>query len=158
MAVLFILLASAAQAQTFQVIHNFTGGADGGNPSGRLTIDGGGHLYGTSYSGGIEWPGGPGGVVFKVSPAGSGWLESPIYSFTQFSDGDDPAAGALFGPDGLLYATTSNGGTVFTLQPAATIPPSYVSPGPSTTSTAFRCPKTARPETSYSIARATSMA
>jgi hypothetical protein len=117
-----------AQAQTFQVIHNFTGGADGGNPSGRLTIDGGGHIYGTTYSGGIEWPGGPGGVVFKVSPAGSGWLESPIYSFTQFSDGDDPAAGAIFGPDGLLYATTSNGGTVFTLRPAATIPPSYVSP------------------------------
>ena len=125
---MLLLTAIAAPAQTFQVIHNFTGGADGGNPLGRLTIDGGGHLYGTTYSGGIYWAGGPGGVVFKVTPARSGWISSPIYSFTQYSDGDDPAAGVLFGPNGLLYGTTSNGGTVFTLRPGPTFPPSFVSP------------------------------
>jgi len=130
MAGLLILLVTAvpAQAQTFQVIHDFTDGADGAYPEGRLTIDGGGHLYGTTYSGGIEWQGGPGGVVFKMSPEGSGWISSPIYSFTQNSNGDDPAAGVLFGPDGLLYGTTSNGGTVFAMRPSPTSPPSFIAP------------------------------
>ena len=41
---MLLLTAIAAPAQTFQVIHNFTGGADGGDPLGRLTIDGGGRL------------------------------------------------------------------------------------------------------------------
>ena len=67
-------------------------------------------------------------MVFKLSPARSGWISSPIYSFTQYSDGDDPAAGVLFGPDGLLYGTTSNGGTVFTLRPAPMSPPSFIFP------------------------------
>ncbi len=43
---LLVMAIPTAQAQTFQVIHNFTGGSDGSNPLGRLSIDGGGHLYG----------------------------------------------------------------------------------------------------------------
>jgi uncharacterized repeat protein (TIGR03803 family) len=122
-----VLLASQAQAQTYTILHNFTGGADGGNPEGRLTIDGGGHLYGTTYSGGIQYDGGF-GVVFKMSPQGSGGVLSPMYTFNLESDGGDPAAGVLFGPDGVLYGTTSNGGTVFTLRPPPTFPPSFISP------------------------------
>jgi len=41
---ILIVAAVAVQAQTFQVLHNFTGGADGSNPLGRLSVDGGGHL------------------------------------------------------------------------------------------------------------------
>ncbi len=80
-----------------------------------------------TYAGGIQYDGGF-GVVFKMSPHGSGGVLSPIYTFNLESDGGDPAAGVLFGPDGLLYGTTSNGGTVFTLRPAPTIPPSFASP------------------------------
>ena len=122
-----VMIVPAAQAQTFQVIHAFTGGSDGGNPLGRLSIDGGGHLYGTTYAGGVPYDGGY-GVVFKMSPVGSGWTFSPIYTFSPSGDGGDPAAGVLFGPDGILYGTTSNGGTVFTVRPSATRPPTVLSP------------------------------
>ncbi len=38
------VLQAPMQAQTFTVIHNFTGGADGHNPSGTLSIDAAGNL------------------------------------------------------------------------------------------------------------------
>ncbi len=115
-----------AQAQTFHVIHQFAGVPDGWSPLGRLSIDGGGHLYGATYIGGIQytWP----GVLFKMSPEGSGWIFSPIYSFTPESNGGDPLAGVVIGPGEVLYSTTNNGGTVFTLRPSATFPPSFLTP------------------------------
>jgi len=124
---LIMLAAQSAQAQTLNILHNFTDGGDGANPEGRLTIDRGGHLYGTTYSGGIQYDGGF-GVVFRMSPVGSGWTFAPIFTFNFSSEGIDPAAGVLFGPNGLLYGTTSNGGTVFTLQPSPTVPPTVLSP------------------------------
>ncbi len=50
----FILLAIAvaAQAQTFQVLHTFTGGADGAIPVAGLTMDRAGNLYGATDAGG----------------------------------------------------------------------------------------------------------
>ena len=47
-----IVAAPAAQAQTFTVLHNFTGGRDGANPLDGLTIDRNGNLYGTASAGG----------------------------------------------------------------------------------------------------------
>ena len=38
--------------QTYRVIYNFTGGADGGTPTAGLVIDAAGNLYGTTGSGG----------------------------------------------------------------------------------------------------------
>ena len=38
--------------QTYRVIYNFTGGADGGQPTSGLVIDTAGNLYGTTTSGG----------------------------------------------------------------------------------------------------------
>ena len=34
-----LMMAGAAQSQTFQVLHTFTGGADGAGPVGGLTMD-----------------------------------------------------------------------------------------------------------------------
>jgi len=45
------------------VLYNFTGAADGGNPSGGLVFDNKGNLFGTAYNGGAE--GFSGGVVFE---------------------------------------------------------------------------------------------
>ena len=42
-----ILATQAAQAQTFKVLHTFTGGPDGANPYAGLTMDNAGNLYGT---------------------------------------------------------------------------------------------------------------
>ena len=80
MAIIFVLtfiLLPPAQAQTYQVIHNFTGGQDGAYPEAGLT-ERGGNLYGTAYQGG----GSNRGTVFKLARNGSGWIFSPLYSFT----------------------------------------------------------------------------
>ena len=55
LAIVFVLIVVApqpAQAQTYKVIYNFTGGQDGANPKAGVTIDGAGNLYGTASAGG----------------------------------------------------------------------------------------------------------
>jgi hypothetical protein len=44
--------ARPAQAQTFKVLHYFTGGTDGGTPTSSVVIDTTGNLYGTTSGGG----------------------------------------------------------------------------------------------------------
>ena len=68
----------SAQAQTFTVLHNFTGGADGARPYAGLTKDAAGNFYGTALSGGITSgsicnPQGC-GTVFKLAHQGAGWV------------------------------------------------------------------------------------
>ena len=126
---LTLVLAQSARAQTYQVIHNFTGGKDGLIPETGLTIDKAGNLYGTTIAGGGA--GGGYGTVFKLTHKNSGWVFTPLYSFAGGNDGADPQARVVFGPDGSLYGTTAEGGggngcggqgcgTVFRLRPAST--------------------------------------
>ncbi len=115
--VLFILINLAmatAQAQTYQVIHNFTGGLDGAQPSAGVTLDRAGNLYGTATLGGSH----DHGTVFQLRRSGSSWTLSPLYSFKDNGDGNDPIARVVFGPNGSLYGTTY-GGTVYNLRPPA---------------------------------------
>ena len=42
----------SASAQTFSVLHNFTGFQDGATPYAGVTIDAAGNLYGTTAAGG----------------------------------------------------------------------------------------------------------
>ena len=60
-----ILAVPAAHAETFRVLHTFTGYGDGGEPIAGLTLDRAGNLYGTTSGGGA------GGTVFKLSHVGS---------------------------------------------------------------------------------------
>jgi len=39
-------------SRTLNVLYNFTGGSDGGNPDAALNIDAAGNLYGTTQNGG----------------------------------------------------------------------------------------------------------
>jgi len=108
----------SADAQTFTIIHTFTGQHDGENPIAGLTIGGSGTLYGTTSQGGL----GDGGVVFKMTLTAGGWVLVPIYEFARENDGSDPWAGVTIGPNGALYGTTQSGGpagygTVFELAP-----------------------------------------
>jgi len=64
-AAVLLVLTSVAHAQSFQVIHSFTGGADGANPHAGLTIDAAGRLYGTTYKGG-DCDKCPGGLVTQL--------------------------------------------------------------------------------------------
>jgi uncharacterized repeat protein (TIGR03803 family) len=115
---LAILLSAAMQAQTFTVLHTFTGANDGDEPQASLTLDGAGNLYGTaSYGGSVGM-----GTVFKLTDRPSGWALTTLYSFSGGSDGAIPLGGVIFGPDGSLYGDTSAGGdsgygTVFNLKP-----------------------------------------
>jgi len=115
-----IIAAPAIQAQTFTVLHAFTGYGDGGEPIAGLTMDRAGNLYGTTSEGGAAGV----GTVFKLVHAKSGWVLYTLYAFKGGQDGANPQARVLFGPDGTLYGTTSYGGagsgTVFNLRPPAT--------------------------------------
>jgi len=106
----------ASPAPTFKVLHNFTGGQDGGNPIAGMTIRGG-NLYGTASDGGTGY-----GTVYQLKHTGSKWIFNLLYSFTSGNDGANPAARVIFGPNGTLYGTTAQGGTygygtVFNLRP-----------------------------------------
>jgi uncharacterized repeat protein (TIGR03803 family) len=98
------------------VLYTFTGGADGSLPLGGVTFDDAGNLYGTTAHGGD--PNCRCGVVYKLTPSGTGWTFSILHSFTGGHDGALPAASLVFG--GILFGTTvgrgSYGrGTAFTL-------------------------------------------
>jgi uncharacterized repeat protein (TIGR03803 family) len=100
-----------SHAQTFSVIHNFTGGSDGGNPLAGFTIDGAGYLYGTTNAGGASGV----GTVFKVTGKGK---EIVLHSFTGGADGANPESSLVMDVAGNLYGTTiaggaSGAGTVF---------------------------------------------
>jgi uncharacterized repeat protein (TIGR03803 family) len=100
-------------------IHDFAGGpSDGGLPSTTLILDSNGALYGTTFEGGSGPCGGftsGCGAVFKLSPpasAGGVWTPSILYGFTTANDdGVAPAGSLLFGAGGVLYGTTTVGGT-----------------------------------------------
>jgi uncharacterized repeat protein (TIGR03803 family) len=111
--VLIVVMPQPAQAQTFTVIHNFSGGEDGASPYAGVTLDGAGNVYGTANSGGIGY-----GTVYKLK--NRVWTLDPLYEFTGGSDGANPEARVIFGPNGTLYGTTVTGG-VFNLRPYPTV-------------------------------------
>ncbi len=92
-----------AQAQTLNIVHNFTGGGDGGNPVAGFMMSSSGALYGTASSGGASGL----GVVFKVSGKGN---ENVLHSFAGGSDGAAPNGGVIEDAAGALFGTTTAGG------------------------------------------------
>ncbi len=96
----------AARAQTYTVIHNFTGGIDGADPQAGLAMDRAGDFYGTTNGGGAKYL----GAVFKLKYHGSAWVLSTLYSFGEVEfDGADPQGRVSIGADGTLYGTTITG-------------------------------------------------
>jgi uncharacterized repeat protein (TIGR03803 family) len=120
--VLLLIAPCPAQAQTETILHDFTGGSDGGEPMGRLTPDAAGNFYGTTDIGGLGY-----GTVYKLSPNGSGgWSETVLHAFTNWLDGGYPFFTSLiFDSQGNLYGTTTGGGptghgVAFELSPKGT--------------------------------------
>ena len=115
-------LTPTAQGQwTETILYQFTGGNDGAWPMSGVIFDGAGNLYGTASNGGIGTT--YCGTAFRLTPSGSGWVETTLYNFGQGSnDACQPAAGLTFDGAGNLFGTTSCGGpatngTVFELTP-----------------------------------------
>jgi uncharacterized repeat protein (TIGR03803 family) len=98
------------------VLYRFTGGNDGGNPTGDLMFDSAGNIYGTTWDGGTNNQ----GTVFKLARSGSNWTESVLYSFNEPTDGRSPQSGVIADAAGNLLGTAMWGGpdsygTVFEL-------------------------------------------
>lgn len=107
----FLFLATMSlqvRAQTYKVIYNFTGkGSDGATPYGGPVLDQEGNLYGTTYTGGTDGA----GSVYRLSPNGSSWTYTSLYSFKSGPDGAGPAFGSLAtASNGTLFGTTEGGG------------------------------------------------
>ena len=93
-----------------KILYSFRGGKDGSDPRGTLVENKKGALFGTTFYGGSSNCGGGCGTVFKLTPSGSGYKKSIIYSFAGGLDGANPAAGLLMDKSGALYGTTYEGG------------------------------------------------
>jgi len=129
---LTLIAMQPAQAQTFTILHSFTGGSDGEYPYAGVAIDRGGHLYGTTTGGGILGDNCSSynfgcGVAFELSQRNSNWIFTPLYSFQGgadgaipyyplhdflggSNDGEYPYGGVALDASGNLYGTTANGG------------------------------------------------
>jgi uncharacterized repeat protein (TIGR03803 family) len=126
--------ALTTQAQTFTIIHNFTGQQDGGVPTTGLAIDAAGNLYGTTRQGGQtqggNCPGQGCGVAFKMTKRDGNWLLTPLCN--NCMTGSLPSSRPAIAPNGILYGTTLYGGifdqgVLYQLQPPAQPPRSILS-------------------------------
>ncbi len=112
--------------QSYRVLYNFTGGADGASPTTGLVVDAAGNLYGTTSVGG---PFGL-GTAFKLTPGASGWRFTRLYSFSG-ANGSFPDSTLVRGTDGTLFGTGGGGGlgdgVLFGLSPPGNILPSVFS-------------------------------
>jgi uncharacterized repeat protein (TIGR03803 family) len=98
----------AADGSNYSVLHFFTGGIDGANPSSGLIADSAGNLYGVAGAGGGNGCFGSGcGTVFEVAPDGTSFLQ--LHAFNG-ADGSYPSGDLLLGNDGYLYGATDQGG------------------------------------------------
>ena len=107
---------------TSTAVYSFMGGPnDGCFPVSPLTVDAGGILYGTTFTGAGTAPCSYGsnlfpgcGTVFQLTPpatVGAAWTETVIYRFTGTNgDGAFPVAGVVLGKNGVLFGTTTFGG------------------------------------------------
>jgi uncharacterized repeat protein (TIGR03803 family) len=100
-----VLSLQPAAAQTYTVLHAFTGHPDGDTPLAGVTLDGRGNIYGTAAGGGI---GGnyQKGTVWKIDGNG---VFSVLYTFTG-GVGSGPDTALLLDRKGNLYGTTQAGG------------------------------------------------
>ena len=91
-------------AGVFTVLYTFTGGADGGLPTGRLTIDANGNLHGVTELGGDSKCNC--GVVFRLDSSGN---ETVVHKFFGGGGGSFPQVG-LLDVGGTLYGTAGGSG------------------------------------------------
>jgi len=103
----FQLTPNADGTWTEHVLHQFTGGKDGGVPFAGVTFDKAGNLYGTTTKGGAAGY----GVVYKMTPnSNGGWSYRVLHAFVD-KPGANPLSGIILDSAGNLYGTTGGDGT-----------------------------------------------
>ncbi|MBV9992449.1 MAG: hypothetical protein JOZ72_14300 [Alphaproteobacteria bacterium] len=121
------MLASRADAATLKTIHDFCGAFDcagGVVPTGGVTMDASGTLYGATYNGGPDGY----GTVYALTPNGDGtWTHQVVHTFCSepdCADGGNPTGHLVLDTNGALYGVTNFGGkgrvgSIFRLSPNA---------------------------------------
>jgi uncharacterized repeat protein (TIGR03803 family) len=110
-----LLVTDAWAVSKVKILHTFQGGKDGARPWATLLLDDKtGTLYGTTEDGGNQscqnsFDTGC-GIVFSLTPSGTGWKYRVLYRFQGGDDGGDPRAPLVTRPDGYFYSTTTGGG------------------------------------------------
>jgi uncharacterized repeat protein (TIGR03803 family) len=93
-----------------KVIHTFRNRADGDAPSGPLTFDSLGDLFGVANGGSEGFCTDGCGIVFELALSSGGvWEETVIHRFNG-SDGEGPAMGLTLDSSGNIYGATVGGG------------------------------------------------
>src|SRR5579864_4352248 len=106
---IFQLTPTSSGPWTENILYTFTGRSDGGIPSGALSIDTKGNLFGTTTVDGSS----NGGTVFEFSPLAGTWTLSTLFSFdgsVGSETGLNPDGGVILDPAGNLYGTALCGG------------------------------------------------
>lgn len=117
-------LTNSGGSYSWSVIHSFTSSPDGCSPTGALSVDASGNVYGTTEQGGTGAP--YVGTVFELKPQGNGSYNVVVlHSFQGGSDGVSPEGGVILDSNGNLFGTTSG----LSGNPAPSGGESYVSPG-----------------------------
>jgi uncharacterized repeat protein (TIGR03803 family) len=103
---------------SFQLLHSFTGGADGGNPTGTLAKDASGAIYGTTQYASMPQSGAIFSTAFRITPDGVFTSFGYLGSRNNFVE---QPSGLVYARDGNLYGTSlgtnENGGFLFSLTP-----------------------------------------
>jgi len=107
-------LYSSQSGYTESVVYSFVGGIDVYGPLQGLAADKSGDLYGASPGGGFAQI----GVLFKLTPVGTGYVETVLHDFHGRGDGFGPYGALVVGRFGRLFGTaisgpTGGGGEVF---------------------------------------------
>jgi hypothetical protein len=105
---------------SYDLLFSFNG-PDGARAYNLVLLDRTGNIYGSTILGGDDQH----GVIFEMSPSGSGWTESTLHNFGAPPDGGGPAGGLISDSAGNLYGATGGGGAhgsgaAFELSPSGT--------------------------------------
>ncbi len=109
-------LVPSGSGYTERILHTFGArNPDGRNPVANVLVDGHGNIYGTTvWGGGTSCPFGSYdlgcGVVYELTPDGSGYTEKLLYRFRGGNDGAYPSSSLTMDTLGRIYGTTQFGG------------------------------------------------
>lgn len=99
-------LQKGSNGWTLNTLYTFTGGTDGGQPWGTLTLDSAGNLYATASTFGSKYY----GTIFELKRAKKAWTFKLLYTFAGPPDAGISEAG-LLQKGNTFYGTTYGGGT-----------------------------------------------
>lgn len=108
-------LQPSGDSWTYSTLANLPGNTGTIGPTGALTMDAAGNLYGTTYNDVGA------GNVFKLTPSGGSWTYTDLHDFNGH-DGANPLGSVVLDAQGNLYGTTSarsnsNYGEVWVITP-----------------------------------------